>query len=107
MGAQKMMKKRIDKIEKLDLNFDRNEIQAIIKYFDKMTESNQKDQMEKKQIRDLIYDSFGIIDEDMIEQMSNVFDQDSDGVISLEDLIQSFSIFLRGNREDQLKFVFR
>ena len=27
-------------------------------------------------IKDLIYDSFGIIDEDMIEQMSNVFDQD-------------------------------
>ena len=27
-------------------------------------------------LQDLIYDSFGIIDEDMIEQMSNVFDQD-------------------------------
>ena len=27
-------------------------------------------------LKDLIYDSFGIIDEDMIEQMSNVFDQD-------------------------------
>ena len=89
-------------------------------------------------LQDLIYDSFGIIDEDMIDQMSNVFDQDrpyqsttdrvvdrsrrgmgqqipgrrtplvrllkdSDGVISLEDLIQSFSIFLRGNRDDHLK----
>ena len=29
--------------------------------------------------------------------------KDTDGVISLEDLIQSFSIFLRGSREDHIK----
>ena len=31
--------------------------------------------MKHDPLQDLIYDSFGIIDEDMIEQMSNVFDQ--------------------------------
>ena len=39
-------------------------------------------------LQDLIYDSFGIIDEDMIEQMSNVFDQDRPFQSSIDTVVE-------------------
>ena len=65
------------------------------------------ERVDKQHFRDLLGKRFGITESLLMERVFRVFDQDADNFVGFSEFIKGLSTFLKGNREEQVKYCFK
>ncbi|KAJ3195158.1 EF-hand calcium-binding domain-containing protein 1 [Entophlyctis luteolus] len=65
------------------------------------------DKIDRAKFRDLLADTFGVDDSLLMDRVFRCFDTDADNYISFDEFMKGMSVFLKGRREERLKFCFR
>ncbi|KAJ3138508.1 EF-hand calcium-binding domain-containing protein 1 [Physocladia obscura] len=99
------------------------ELETLTRHFTEL--AVQMDKIDRSRFRDLLADTFGVDDsllmdrgflqsvvglQQLIHQSISVFrcfDTDADNYISFDEFMKGMSVFLKGRREERLKFCFR
>ncbi|KAI8610134.1 hypothetical protein BC830DRAFT_1070172 [Chytriomyces sp. MP71] len=86
-------------------NFSKGEIETLTRHFTEL--ATQMDKIDRSRFRDLLADTFGVDDSLLMDRVFRCFDTDADNYISYDEYMKGMSVFLKGRREERMKFCFR
>ncbi|KAJ3242103.1 EF-hand calcium-binding domain-containing protein 1 [Chytriomyces hyalinus] len=86
-------------------NFNRGEIETLTRHFTEL--ASLMDKIDRSRFRDLLADTFGVDDSLLMDRVFRCFDTDADNYISYDEFMKGMSVFLKGRREERMKFCFR
>ncbi|XP_076349557.1 calaxin-like isoform X2 [Tachypleus tridentatus] len=99
-------KKQVAKLAKnlaSKTHFTKQEIEALMINFKKMTTSK----LERTTFREVLYNTFEMTDDILMDRIFRTFDADSDGIIDFEEWVTGLSIILRGTLDEKTDFCFK
>ncbi|KAI9347342.1 hypothetical protein BDR26DRAFT_74298 [Obelidium mucronatum] len=86
-------------------NFNRAEIDSLTTHFTSL--ATAMDKIDRSRFRDLLADTFGVDDSLLMDRVFRCFDADADNYIGYDEFMKGMSVFLKGRREERIKFCFR
>ncbi|OWF45413.1 EF-hand calcium-binding domain-containing protein 1-like [Mizuhopecten yessoensis] len=112
-SKRKELQKLVEKLsKKKDIHFNRQQIEKLIYKFSDLhggrtlMDKNHVARMERGMFRDILYNYFSMTDDVLLDRVFRAFDKDSDNYINVEEWINGMSVFLRGLKEERIKFCF-
>ncbi|KAJ3022233.1 UNVERIFIED_CONTAM: EF-hand calcium-binding domain-containing protein 1 [Siphonaria sp. JEL0065] len=86
-------------------NFNRAEIDSLTNQFTSL--ATVMDKIDRSRFRDLLADTFGVDDSLLMDRVFRCFDMDADNYIGYDEFMKGMSVFLKGRKEERIKFCFR
>ena len=77
-------------------HFSQNEAEYLLTLYRKLSEGIEIDRMDRSRFREFLHNAFDMTDDILLDRIFKYFDEDNDGVISLEEFILGLSVFLKG-----------
>lgn len=89
--------------------FNKDETENLLKFYKHRLEQfsdKRSTKMTRTQFRDILSRYFDITDDIILDRVFKNFDADNDTEINMEEWVKGMSLFLRGGKEESLKFCF-
>lgn len=84
-------------------HFNKFEVESLIALF---KQQQMKNKLDRVKFRDVLHNQFDMTDDLIMDRVFKAFDKDNDSYINLEEWVRGLSVFLRGTREEHMKFCF-
>jgi len=99
----KQIAKNAEEIHKVvKSHFNRHEIEGLLKIYTQVTQRR----LDRTKFKEMLQNYFQMTDDLLMDRVFKAFDKDNDSLVNMEEWVKGMSVFLRGDREEKIRFIF-